>query len=284
MAFIRRSILASTFAVVLSFCGASALPSANVTLQRVTLMRDAGMVLPPSVFFSCREDKSRVPLPVHTILHPYEFMGNESWQPVTQLQPNQCKHCGLYQQLWLYASAISEWTLCPANFTLVEWQDSVVKAGHWGSRPTSNASPTTRGSSSSSSQLSAGMVVMSEPRAIYAALACRDCNPPLEPGKQAAANPLVPTSTASMVVRLLLGLLLLLPLAAAMAFILMVVMRRQQKTVLVEEVEDSEKSQFLEASDMQSEMLDEGCLDASGVQPREPERSEPKGEHVFAWV
>lgn len=47
----------------------------------------------------------------------YSFNGEESWQPLTELQGTKCKRCGIYEDDPLKYDTFDEWELCPSDFT-----------------------------------------------------------------------------------------------------------------------------------------------------------------------
>lgn len=50
--------------------------------------------------------------------HHYEFIGEESWQPLTTLEGPKCKRCGMYEEdEFKHDDTFDEWELCPIDFS-----------------------------------------------------------------------------------------------------------------------------------------------------------------------
>ncbi|XP_038990670.1 uncharacterized protein LOC120113663 [Hibiscus syriacus] len=69
-----------------------------VTLDSIEIFRSLGWISTPTVYFVCKgENKTLLP----DVTKPgvvYSFRGQESWQPLTQLDAKKCKRCGFYEQ------------------------------------------------------------------------------------------------------------------------------------------------------------------------------------------
>lgn len=90
----------------------------NVTLETLTIFRTHEFLGKPSVYFRCQGEK-KVYLPDVVVKdHEYNFIGEESWQPLTVLEGSKCKRCGLYEEDQFKPDDIfDEWELCPINFS-----------------------------------------------------------------------------------------------------------------------------------------------------------------------
>ncbi|KAI5055835.1 hypothetical protein GOP47_0029356 [Adiantum capillus-veneris] len=48
----------------------------------------------------------------------YNFIGQESWQPLTVLEGSKCKRCGVYEEDQVkHDDVFDEWELCPIHFS-----------------------------------------------------------------------------------------------------------------------------------------------------------------------
>ncbi|CAI7914803.1 unnamed protein product [Closterium sp. NIES-54] len=222
---------AKTTAAAAAAAAAAARGPFNVTLQSVTVMRDTGMVLPPSVFFSCKDDASHIALPqVHSILTKVEFSGSEPWQPVTQLGHEQCKQCGIYQRhFFLYTSTVAEFPLCPANFSLPATQEPTATGPH-------RRNPT--------AVMSGGVAVIDIPGVVYVSLACATCvAPPPPPAPRVTEfEPAVTDVTGTWVTTVILSFAFLI--AIAMCCVIALILRHQHRRR--QQHDEMEKSRFLD--------------------------------------
>ncbi|AEE79096.1 putative protein [Arabidopsis thaliana] len=71
----------------------------------------------PTVFFQCKGENKTVLPDVKRTNVSYSFNGEESWQPLTELQGTKCKRCGIYEDDPLKYDTFDEWELCPSDFT-----------------------------------------------------------------------------------------------------------------------------------------------------------------------
>ncbi|CAH9091737.1 unnamed protein product [Cuscuta europaea] len=72
----------------------------------------------PTVYFQCKgENKTILPdVKKKDIL--YDFKGEESWQPLTQLLDKKCKRCGFYEEDTIKSDDVfDEWEFCASEFT-----------------------------------------------------------------------------------------------------------------------------------------------------------------------
>ncbi|GJP81839.1 hypothetical protein CLOP_g11957 [Closterium sp. NIES-67] len=91
----------------------------NVSLESVTLFKRFSWHGTPSIYIEC-DSANRTYLPaVNSTLTWFTFQGNESWQPVTQLEHGQCRTCALYERLalWYKDGCFGTWAVCSGNFS-----------------------------------------------------------------------------------------------------------------------------------------------------------------------
>ncbi|KAH7442464.1 hypothetical protein KP509_03G090200 [Ceratopteris richardii] len=95
-----------------------ALGKGNVTLESLTIFRTHEWFGEPTVYFRCQGEK-KVYLPdVVKENQQYDFIGQESWQPLTELEDTKCKRCGLYEEDRIkHDDVFDEWELCPVQFS-----------------------------------------------------------------------------------------------------------------------------------------------------------------------
>ncbi|KAJ0255294.1 Uncharacterized protein HA466_0100730 [Hirschfeldia incana] len=71
----------------------------------------------PTVYFQCKgENKTLLP-DVKITNVSYSFKGQESWQPLTELNGTKCKRCGIYEDDTFKHDTFDEWEFCPSDFT-----------------------------------------------------------------------------------------------------------------------------------------------------------------------
>ncbi|KAI3447642.1 hypothetical protein Pfo_004307 [Paulownia fortunei] len=72
----------------------------------------------PTVFFHCKGE-NKIILPDVKEKHVlYTFRGEESWQPLTELQDIKCKRCGFYEKDAIKSNDVfDEWEFCASDFT-----------------------------------------------------------------------------------------------------------------------------------------------------------------------
>ncbi|CAH2064223.1 unnamed protein product [Thlaspi arvense] len=72
----------------------------------------------PTVYFQCNGENKTVFPDVKRTNVSYSFKGEESWQPLTELNGTKCKRCGVYEEDALrYHDTFDEWEFCPSDFT-----------------------------------------------------------------------------------------------------------------------------------------------------------------------
>ncbi|XP_039051405.1 uncharacterized protein LOC120192747 [Hibiscus syriacus] len=82
---------------ILFGCFPGLISSFVVTLDSIEIFRTHDWISKPAVYFACKgENKTLLP----DVKKPsviYSFRGQESWQPVTELDAKKCKRCGFYE-------------------------------------------------------------------------------------------------------------------------------------------------------------------------------------------
>ncbi|GAB2235703.1 hypothetical protein Droror1_Dr00026141 [Drosera rotundifolia] len=103
--------------IICSFAGCAS--SAVVTLQSIEIYESHEWLhAKPTVYFSCKGENKTILPDVKETNVLYDFRGEESWQPLTELSSKKCKRCGFYEQdLWKLDDTFDEWELCPSDFT-----------------------------------------------------------------------------------------------------------------------------------------------------------------------
>ncbi|KAL8152662.1 hypothetical protein V2J09_010422 [Rumex salicifolius] len=118
----RVSTVALPYLIVFSFFPGSIL-SAVVTLRSFELYNTHEWIpRTPAIYFQCNGE-NRTFLP--DVQEPdvlYNFKGEESWQPLTELLTAKCKRCGIYEQSIVSDHVFDEWELCPSDFAAPEGQ------------------------------------------------------------------------------------------------------------------------------------------------------------------
>ncbi|CAI9098127.1 OLC1v1034713C3 [Oldenlandia corymbosa var. corymbosa] len=91
----------------------------TVTLASIEIFKTHEMLnLKPTVYFKCKGENMTT-LPDVTEKHVvYNFKGEESWQPLTELLEKKCKRCGIYEHDKIASDDVfDEWELCASDFT-----------------------------------------------------------------------------------------------------------------------------------------------------------------------
>ncbi|KAK4419139.1 hypothetical protein Salat_2326700 [Sesamum alatum] len=104
--------------IVLSYSTA-VVSAAVVTLDSIEIFRThEWLPSKPTVFFQCKGENKTV-LPDVKEKHVfYTFKGEESWQPLTELQDIKCKRCGFYEEDTFKPNDVfDEWEFCASDFT-----------------------------------------------------------------------------------------------------------------------------------------------------------------------
>ncbi|CAH9123045.1 unnamed protein product [Cuscuta epithymum] len=115
---IRRLILLLCSSILLSWIP-EPLTAAVVTLDSIQIFQTHELFgRGPTVYFQCKgENKTILPdVKIKGIL--YDFKGEESWQPLTQLLDKKCKRCGFYEEDTIKSDDVfDEWEFCASEFT-----------------------------------------------------------------------------------------------------------------------------------------------------------------------
>ncbi|KAK8531980.1 hypothetical protein V6N13_131332 [Hibiscus sabdariffa] len=102
---------------ILFGCFPGVISSFMVTLDSIELFRSLNWISKPTVYFACKgENKTMLP----DVTKPgvlYSFRGQESWQPLTQLDAKKCKRCGFYEKEVIKTDDVyKEWEFCASDF------------------------------------------------------------------------------------------------------------------------------------------------------------------------
>ncbi|XP_009597346.1 uncharacterized protein LOC107816641 [Nicotiana tabacum] len=94
--------------------------AAIVTLDSIEIYNTHELLgLTPEVYFQCKGE-NRTNLPDVKKKHElYSFKGEESWQPLTELEEKKCKRCGIYEKDSFIKpdDVFDEWEFCASDFT-----------------------------------------------------------------------------------------------------------------------------------------------------------------------
>ncbi|XP_041026736.1 uncharacterized protein LOC121266940 isoform X4 [Juglans microcarpa x Juglans regia] len=72
----------------------------------------------PVVYIQCKGENKTVLPDVKEDHVFYNFKGEESWQPLTELPSKRCKRCGFYEENSFVSDDVyEEWEFCPSDFT-----------------------------------------------------------------------------------------------------------------------------------------------------------------------
>ncbi|KAJ7533312.1 hypothetical protein O6H91_13G042800 [Diphasiastrum complanatum] len=105
--------------VLAVFAAQDVIADGNVTLDSMTIHQTHEWFgKKPTIYFRCKGEE-KVFLPdVKEKYHLYTFIGEESFQPLTVLEGQRCKRCGLYEEDHVLRDDVfDEWEFCPASFT-----------------------------------------------------------------------------------------------------------------------------------------------------------------------
>ncbi|KAH6798770.1 valine-tRNA ligase [Perilla frutescens var. frutescens] len=93
--------------------------AAVVTLDSIEIFKTHEWIpTKPTVFFQCKAENEIVLPDVKEKHVMYSFKGEESWQPLVELQDIKCKRCGLYEKDAIKSDDVfAEWELCASDFT-----------------------------------------------------------------------------------------------------------------------------------------------------------------------
>ncbi|CAA2984651.1 uncharacterized protein LOC111404105 isoform X1 [Olea europaea var. sylvestris] len=92
--------------------------AATITLDSIEIYKTHDW-LPskPTVYFLCKGENKTILPDVKEKLLLYTFKGEESWQPLTELQDKKCKRCGFYEEDIIKSDDVfDEWEFCASDF------------------------------------------------------------------------------------------------------------------------------------------------------------------------
>nr|GMD59636.1 uncharacterized protein LOC109180037 [Ipomoea batatas] len=93
--------------------------SAVVTLDSIEIFTTHELFgFKPTVYFRCKGENMTVLPDVKQKDYLYNFTGEESWQPLTELLDKKCKRCGFYEEDAIKLDdTFDEWEFCVSAFT-----------------------------------------------------------------------------------------------------------------------------------------------------------------------
>ncbi|CAI5502494.1 unnamed protein product [Closterium sp. Naga37s-1] len=111
------AFLASLFLLLLA--RAAICDPSPVSLRWIRLEQTHDMLgWTPSVYFQCEGEEKRALTGVESANVDYNFTLHESFQPLTELQPPQCKRCGMFEaDSWTRDDTFAIFELCPLAFS-----------------------------------------------------------------------------------------------------------------------------------------------------------------------
>ncbi|KAF9597643.1 hypothetical protein IFM89_020403 [Coptis chinensis] len=100
-----------------------------VTLEKIEIYKThEWLKAKPTVYFQCQGENMTILPDVKEINLTYTFKGEESWQPLTELEDKKCKRCGFYEKDTLTSDDVfDEWEFCPSILCLLKGDISVSK-------------------------------------------------------------------------------------------------------------------------------------------------------------
>ncbi|KAI3738381.1 hypothetical protein L2E82_28410 [Cichorium intybus] len=109
----------SRVSIIFIFCLPELLLSAVVTLDSIEIYTThEWLSSTPTVYFRCSGEKKTVLPDVKKTHTAYHFMGEESFQPLTDFSSKKCKRCGFYEKDHIkFDDVFDEWEFCPSDFT-----------------------------------------------------------------------------------------------------------------------------------------------------------------------
>ncbi|KAA8516492.1 hypothetical protein F0562_017002 [Nyssa sinensis] len=119
--FLSCSILLSWFPGFIS--------SAVVTLESIEIFKTyEWLKAKPIIYFHCKDENKTVLPDVKDAHVSYTFKGEESWQPLTELQDKKCKRCGFYEEDSIKSDDVfDEWEFCASDFTAPDGKYTRIK-------------------------------------------------------------------------------------------------------------------------------------------------------------
>ncbi|KAB1994629.1 hypothetical protein ES319_D13G111500v1 [Gossypium barbadense] len=102
---------------ILFGCFPGLISSFEVTLDSIEIFRTHDWISKPTVYFECKGENTTLLPDVTKINVVYSFKGQESWQPLTQLDGKKCKRCGFYEKDVIKTDDVyAEWEFCATDF------------------------------------------------------------------------------------------------------------------------------------------------------------------------
>ncbi|XVE96789.1 hypothetical protein REPUB_Repub02eG0253300 [Reevesia pubescens] len=91
--------------------------SAVVTLDSIEIFNPHEWIAKPTIYFVCKGENKTVLPDVTKTGVVYSFKGEESWQPLTELESMKCKRCGFYEKDTIKSDDVyDEWEFCASDF------------------------------------------------------------------------------------------------------------------------------------------------------------------------
>ncbi|KHG03498.1 valine--trna ligase [Gossypium arboreum] len=91
--------------------------SAVVRLDSIEIYNTHDWITKPTVYFVCKGENMTVLPDVTKANTVYTFKGEESWQPLTELESKKCKRCGFYEEDTFKSDDVfDEWEFCASDF------------------------------------------------------------------------------------------------------------------------------------------------------------------------
>ncbi|XWS55743.1 hypothetical protein CRYUN_Cryun09bG0026800 [Craigia yunnanensis] len=98
-------------------CFPGLISSAVVTLDSIEIFNTHEWIAKPTVYFVCKGENTTVLPDVTKTGVVYSFKGEESWQPLTELESKKCKRCGFYEKDTFKSDDVyDEWEFCASDF------------------------------------------------------------------------------------------------------------------------------------------------------------------------
>lgn len=98
-------------------CFSGFISSAVVTLDSIEIFNKHEWITEPTVYFVCKGENKTGLQDVTKTGVVYSFKGEESWQPLTELESKKCKRCGFYEEDTIKADDVfDEWEFCASDF------------------------------------------------------------------------------------------------------------------------------------------------------------------------
>ncbi|XVF55370.1 hypothetical protein PTKIN_Ptkin06aG0031600 [Pterospermum kingtungense] len=109
-------------------CFPGLISSAVVTLDSIEILDPHEWIVNPTVYFACKGENRTVLPDVTKTGVVYTFKGEESWQPLTELESKKCKRCGFYEEDTIKSDDVYyEWEFCASDFKNPEGKYVLLK-------------------------------------------------------------------------------------------------------------------------------------------------------------